>query len=334
MLLAGCMNLPPRFPTAAGTVGPRPMTVAAAAPELRIPSDAVAAAPQQQEVPLVPVPPVPIGRGDDRPRNPAPAAAATEAAPAVVPAVAKTPAPATPPAASPRALYQQAAERYASMDSYIARLTRREQVNGKNQPEEVILFKFRKDPWSVSFKWLGETGKGREVVYVKGQHGDQIHTLLAAGDHPFKPAGSRVALACDSVFVRMASRHPITEAGIGASIERLGRLLDAVDRGDTSRGTVHELGPQKRPEFADPIPCIEHVIPPGAEATLPRGGRRLYGFDPENHLPVLVVTRDDKGQEAEYYRYDHLMYPVRLDAQDFDPDRLWGKPVARPAAAP
>jgi len=43
------------------------------------------------------------------------------------------------------------------MDSYIARLTRREQVNGKKQPEEIILFKFRQQPWSVYFKWLGES---------------------------------------------------------------------------------------------------------------------------------------------------------------------------------
>jgi hypothetical protein len=222
------------------------------------------------------------------------------------------------------------------MDSYIARLTRRELVNGKNE-EEIIYFKFRKMPWSVYFKWLGETGKGREVVYVKGQHDNQMHTLLAAGDHPFKPAGSRISLAPDSVLVRMASRHSVTDAGIGASVERLVALADALDRGDTRRGTFTCLGTQQRPDFEGSplLSMVEVTVPPGLDQSLPRGGKRLYGFDPQSHLPVLLTTRDDKGQEVEYYRYDRLQYPVRLDDDDFNPDKLWGKPggggrMARP----
>ncbi len=190
-----------------------------------------------------------------------------------------------------------------------------------------MLFKFRKEPWSVYFKWLGETGKGREVIFVKGQHGSLIHTLLAAGDHPLKPAGSRMSLAPDSVFVRMASRHPVTEAGIGASVERLVALVEALDRGETRRGTLTDLGTQRRPDYGAPLSLIEQTIPPGVDPSLPRGGKRLYGFDSDSHLPVLVIARDDKAQEVEYYRYDRLQYPVRLDNDDFDPDKLWGKPA-------
>ena len=106
-----------------------------------------------------------------------------------------------------RELYNQAALRFATIDSYVARLRRREQVKGKDQAEELILFKFRKQPWSVYFKWLGEQSHDREVIYVKGQHGDMIHTLLAAGDMPLAPAGKHMALAPDNIFVRSASRH-------------------------------------------------------------------------------------------------------------------------------
>jgi hypothetical protein len=223
---------------------------------------------------------------------------------------------------------QQAAERYAGIDSYIARLTRREQVGGKNQPEEVLLFKFRKEPWSVYFKWLGKTGEGREVVYVKNQYENKLHTLLAAGDHPLMGAGKRMALAIDSIFVRNASRHPITEAGFGASIERLGRLLDAGEHGDKRGGTLTVLGAQNRPEFAKPAWVLEHVLPPGQDPSLPRGGRRLYAFDPESKLPLLVTAVDERGQEVEYYSYDRLQYPVKLDNDDFNPDKLWAKPAA------
>ena len=109
------------------------------------------------------------------------------------------------------------------MDSYIARLTRREVVGGQCKPEEVILFKFRKEPWSVYFKWLGEEGKGREVVYVKKHYDDKIHTLLAKADVVplFTPANGQMALAIDSPLVRSASRHSITEAGFGIILERM-----------------------------------------------------------------------------------------------------------------
>ena len=323
LCVSGCLSSPPGFRYIAD--GTRRVPRGSAAPA----NQAVAAGPRASdatadrpaEVPLVPVPPVPVGRGTLPPTSrPSPE-------PTILPASALTPAPAISPSSSGsvRQVVEQAAATYAGIDSYIARLTRREQVNGKTE-EEVMLFKFREEPWSVYFKWLGEVGKGREVIFVKGQHGSQIHTLLAGGDHPLKPAGSRMALAPDSVFVRMASRHPVTEAGIGASIERLVHLLDAIDHGDTRRGSLLELGIQQRPDYTGPLLVIEHTFPPGYDLTMPRGGKRYYGFDAENHLPVLVTARDDKGQEVEYYRYDRLQYPVRLDNDDFDPDKLWGKP--------
>jgi hypothetical protein len=344
LALAGCFSTggPPVGRDAPQPPGPAPTAaVPRTAPDLRIPASAVAAA--SPDIPVVPVPPPPLG-GDRKPTiqpvaaqgpsltppPPPPPPSATPVTPPAAPA-----APATSPGATPtvRQLVQQAAERYAGIDSYIARLTRREQVGGKNQPEEVLLFKFRKEPWSVYFKWLGKTSQGREVVYVKDQYENKLHTLLAAGDNPLLGAGKRMALATDSIFVRNASRHPITEAGIGASIERLGRLLDALEHGDKRGGTLTLLGAQNRPEFGKPAWVVEHVLPPGQDPSLPRGGRRLYGFDPDSKLPLLVTAVDDRGQEVEYYSYDRLQYPVKLDNDDFNPDKLWAKPAA-PARGP
>jgi hypothetical protein len=296
--------------------------------ELRISSNALARA--QNIPPVVPVPPVPQGRDLDRRSTVPPAQPMPD--PSVPPVVA-TSSPASPAHHSARDLVRLAVTRYAALDSYIARLTRREQVKGKNGPEEVILFKFRKEPWSLHFKWLSEAGKGREVIYVKGQYENKIHTLLAAGDAPLLPAGKRISLPPDSPFVRSASRHPITEAGIGASIDRLIALLGAQDRGDRSHGVLTALEPQNRPEYPQPVEAIEHVIPPGVEPELPRGGRRLYCFDPDSHLPLLVITRNDQGQEVEFYRYDRLQTPVKLDADDFNPDKVWAAPRTPPGPA-
>jgi hypothetical protein len=224
-----------------------------------------------------------------------------------------------------RQLHREAVRVHDGIDSYIVRLTRREVVGGKTQPEELILFKFRKEPYSVYFQWIGKEGQGREVVYVKGKHENKMHTILAAGDMPLMPAGKRFSIAPDSVLVRNRSRHPITEAGVGTLINRLGALLDAVEKGDGRLGKVAYLGPQSRPEFSRPAEAVEWSLPPGYDPNLPRGGKRWCYLDPDNHLPALVVTHDDRGREVEYYRYDRFQFPIPLDDADFDPDRLGGK---------
>jgi hypothetical protein len=242
------------------------------------------------------------------------------------------------PAAKLHALYREAAERYARIDSYIVRLTRREQLNGKNLPEEILLLKFRKEPWSVYFKWLGTEGKGREVVYVRGRYENKIHTILAAGDIPLMPAGRRFSVAPDNPFVLSSSRHPIQQAGVGMLIERLGKWLDDAEHHDhtsatvlPSSGTLKYLGLMPRPEFAGPADAVEQTIPPGIDPLLPHGGRRLWVFDPATKFPALLITQDDRGREVEYYHYDRFEFPVHLDDDDFNPDKLW--PPKREATA-
>jgi hypothetical protein len=249
--------------------------------------------------------------------------------PPTVPAA--TPAPAaSPPAAAavpfdPSAklaeLHQLAAERYATIDGYMAQLRRREQVRGEDHAEELLLFKFRKQPFSVYFKWVGQEGQGREVVYVQGQHGSQLHTLLAAGDMFPLPAGRRIALAPDNPFVLAKSRHAITEAGIGSLIHQFGELVHP--RNPAKPIALQYLGAVKRPEFAKPLEMVQQQVPPGTEPQLAQGGQRFWGFDPLSHLPVLIITRDDKGHEVEYYCYTALQAPVALGDDDFDPDKLW-----------
>ena len=110
------------------------------------------------------------------------------------------------------------------METYTLRMRRREVVAGKARPEELILAKFRREPFSLYLKWVGEEGKGREVCYVKGKHEDLVHTLMAAGDL-FLFAGKHFKVAPDSPLVKSNCRYPITEAGFGPLIARFGRLV-------------------------------------------------------------------------------------------------------------
>jgi Protein of unknown function (DUF1571) len=341
--LAGCLTLPqgvpPQTPSPPVPAPSRVVPDAQPTSELRIPGEAVVQAP---DIPVVPLPPIPLGQGAARTTVPTPMPEIKQVStlPSLAPLVSSAvPAlnPARPAAPAPgdlKQIAQRANDTYAKTDSYIARLTRREQINGKNKPEEVMLFKFRKQPWSVYFKWLGTEGQGREVVFVNGQYEGKIHTLLAAGDSLLMPAGKRIALAPDNVLVRSASRHPITEAGLGASVERITSLVAAAARGDTRHGTLTDLGEKNRQDYAGTLRLVEHAIPPGVESELPRGGKRLYGFDTETYLPVFLVTVDDRGQEVEFYRYDRMQLAVKLDDADFNPDKLWSPSLKANQAKP
>jgi hypothetical protein len=281
------------------------------------------------DIPIVPVPTPPVSRPPASGGIPSggrqpPETGGTQGA--YAPRSGNTPAQAdgTTPTHTARQLLQQAAARCATLDSYIVRLTRRETVKGKLGPEEIIAFSFRKQPFSVHFKWLGKTAEGREVVYVKDRYDNKIYTKVAAGDSLLLPAGARLALSPDNPLVRGASHHPITDAGVYRCVEMLIAVLDAQEHGDRRYGTLTVLPPQRRPEYPQPIQTMERILPPGVEPDLPRGGRRLIYFDPDWQLPMLVITYDDKGNEVEYYHYDRLITPVHLDDDDFNPDKLWG----------
>jgi hypothetical protein len=224
-----------------------------------------------------------------------------------------------------RTLHRRAKQKFESINAYEMRMRRREIVNGKSNPEELVEARFRREPFSVYFKWVGPQAKGREVVYVHGRHGSLIHTLTAAGDVPLMPAGMRFKVAPDSPMVKGKSRTSITEAGLGSLIDRFGKLVDATERGDAGLGTAKPMGAFKRTEFEEKVEGVIQTIPPGVEPLLPGGGQRLWCFDIEHGLPVLVVTHDDQNREVEYCCHDRFAFPPHLSDDAFDPEVLWRK---------
>jgi hypothetical protein len=221
-----------------------------------------------------------------------------------------------------RLLHRQATHRISLMDTYALRMRRREAVGGKTKPEEVIECKFRQAPFSVHMKWVGTEGKGREVIYVQGQHDGMIHTLTAAGDIPLLPGGQRFRVSPDSAMVRNRSRHSIKEAGIETLVERFGKLVEDHTRSAGQR-PLRYVGLLKRPEFEQKVECVFQVIPAKSEAAFPNGGQRLWFFDGELGLPVLIVSLDEQKREVEYYCFDRFQYPAHLTDADFHPDRVW-----------
>jgi hypothetical protein len=221
------------------------------------------------------------------------------------------------PAVNLRRLLKQAEGECAILDSYICRMTRREQVNGSAKPEEMMLFKFRKQPFSIYFKWIGPENKGREVVYVSGKYENKLHILMS-------PGGTSMGLAPDSFLIRRSSRHPVTEAGVCSIVDKYATAVAAADKG---KGALRYLGVVKRPDFDEGVSLegVEQEMSPGTDPNLPHGGRCQLYFNTASHLPVLVITKDERGQEVEYYRFDRFQARVKLDDDDFNPEKLFGK---------
>jgi len=220
-------------------------------------------------------------------------------------------------------LCHRAIEQEKSLSNYVCRIRRREQVNGKDQPEETIMLKYCRAPLSIHCKWLGDEAKGREIIYVQGQRDNRVNILTGKGD--IVGSGKRMTFPLESPVVRSKSRHPLTEAGMGAPVVRFAALINAIDHGQASAGSVRYLGLQSRSEFPKPVEAVEQTLPANFDPFLPRGGSRYFFFDEATGLPTLIVTFDDAKRQVEYYHFDRLQSPANLDEFDFDPDFLWRK---------
>ena len=137
-----------------------------------------------------------------------------------------------------------------------------------------------------------QAGPGPRGRLCQGQYENKIHTLLAAGDIPFVPAGRRMALDPDNILVRSSTRHPITSAGIGASIERLGALLAAMERGDR-QGVPSGRSDQRRSSTA--LPTASNTPPRRARPLA--AAREVAG--PTSSTPKiscrLIVAKDERA---------------------------------------
>jgi hypothetical protein len=243
-------------------------------------------------------------------------------------------APADPPAAKAadadlaavRKLVEAFAKRYADVPDFEARLIKQEVVKGRQLPRDEIQYRFRQKPLSVYMKVLSDAGQGREVMYVQGQFGNQMHVVTGKGDNRLVGVGYKTELNPDDERATAKSRYRIYEAGFGRTLKGLQRQLDAAEAG---KANIKPLGPVKRPEYPYPLEGVELSFRPGDDPLLPKGGKREIFFDPKPEspsymLPVLVVTTED-GKQVEYYCFDQFKVPANTTDADWNPEKLGKK---------
>ncbi len=229
--------------------------------------------------------------------------------------------------AGARTLYSRLLEKYHRLNDYECVMERREVVNGKEMPTEEILFQFRKKPFSVYMKNLGEVGKGREVLYVDGQFDGLMHVVSGQGDVARFLVGFKTALKPDSSMATSKSRHRIYEAGPGQHLAKIDKYLKMAEAGKTK---VKYLGVVTRKDQPDPVEGMEITIPAGEDPLLPKGAKWTLFFEPnpqKANFGNLMVHQmlDETGREVEYYCFTKFRVPANLKDEDFHPDRLGGK---------
>jgi hypothetical protein len=231
-------------------------------------------------------------------------------------------------AAKLRDLYAQAQQAAERLTDYRVRLRRHEVIGEKRGSEETLMLTIRNKPFCVHVKCLpGSENEGREMLYVADKSDASMHVLTGKGD---VIAGMHMELGIHSQRVMASSRHSIDEAGFGHAVERLGIALDRYLTGQPGAGEFESLSLQTRSESRVPMDVIMQHIPAQQEALLPHGGKRYWHFNtdpdaPERHLPTLVTTFDERGQQVEYYFHDRLLPRVVLESQDFDAEKRWAR---------
>ncbi len=121
-------------------------------------------------------------------------------------------------------------KRFSELTDFEARLIKREVVNGKETPQDEILYRYRVKPQSVYMKTLSENGQGREVLYIAGQK--SMTVVTGKGDNPIVGVGYKTELDPDSKLATSRSRHRIYDAGFTRSEKGLARAIEAAEKGN------------------------------------------------------------------------------------------------------
>lgn len=226
-----------------------------------------------------------------------------------------------------RGLVDEAAKKFMATPDFESKLVKRETVGGRKQPTEEMRFLYRQDPFSVRLTVTGEAGRGREVLFVKGQNAGKLVIVTGEGDNRLIGSGKRIDLDPDSPLATNRTRGKIEDSGLGRPIRVLTKFVQEAEAGKRPADTIRSLGAVQRKEFTTPVDGVEVTLQAADDPLLPKGGRRQYYFDadpksPSRHLPVLVITYEPNDAEVEYYCFTDFKLPAGLTDADFSADRL------------
>ncbi|MCB9700854.1 MAG: DUF1571 domain-containing protein [Myxococcales bacterium] len=191
---------------------------------------------------------------------------------------------------------------YAGVDDYTATFIKRERVKGRMQPREVMELKFSK-PFKVYLRWVGDKREGQEVIFVKGRNDGKIKA------HTGKFPDITVDLDPEGSLAMRGQRHPITDLGIGNTIDILARDARLAGMRPQDKVTYVDLGEQTVGGVR--ARCVEATTPSLRWSPYYAARARLcVGL--RDKLPLRVLVWDRDGELIEDYTFKNVKLNVGL----------------------
>jgi hypothetical protein len=224
-----------------------------------------------------------------------PSAAPPSQPPAPPPASSTSTAPpaAESPLDEPLRLIAEARKAYQEVKDYKCTFIKRERINAKLEPENIVAMQFRAKPFSVFLDWQAPRDVvGTQACYVAGRYDGRmrVHTTGVAGLLGF------VSIDLNDSQVMEHSRHAITEAGFGNLIDRFGHCWETAKKKSKAEVKIatyeynHRRCTRIETTYPDPKTAPDSVW------------RSVLYLDKETHLPVRCECYDfprDGAKEGE-----------------------------------
>lgn len=216
----------------------------------------------------------------------------------------------------PIAWLSEGKRNFSVVKDYTCHLVSRERVKGVLLDQNIIEFKSKSEPFSVSMRWLApDKFKGQEVVYVTGKNSGKMRVksnFLGAGIVGFvnvDPTDPRVF---------QHSRHTIVEAGIANMIEQNLKHWQLSKSYGKTKVTVGESKYDKRD-------CIRIEITTTERHAGAYCYRSIIYLEKESKIPIRLEIFDwprqgapDDGELLETYSYVGLRFNTGLKDDEFN----------------
>jgi hypothetical protein len=216
----------------------------------------------------------------------------------------------------PLRLVVAAAQSYQQVRDYSCTLIKQERIKGVLPPENVILMKFRQQPFSVYMRWSApKEFVGQEVCYVHGKNNNmmRVHSPVGLG----KLVGF-VSISPRDPRALEHSKHTITEAGIGNLI---GQIYQEWTRVRQRAKVVVRIAEYQY----DRKPCSRVEVIYQEKGPQDYCCRVVVYFDKQNHLPVRMECYDwpraggpPDGDLLESFSYANLQLNVGINDAHFN----------------
>jgi hypothetical protein len=198
---------------------------------------------------------------------------------------------------------------YDRVGTYTAIFHKQQRVAGELLPEETILLKCRRKPFSLYMKWIDEPYKGSELLYVAGWNEGRarVHRggILRFITHNLDPR--HPGLMSDNL-------RPVTSTGIGYLLETVAKdIRKAAKAGEltfSERAAEEVYGQKTR--------ALEMVFAKEKPKDY-EGFRYLINQDVHSRILIKIRVYDRDDQLIESYGYENLVLDAPLVDADFDP---------------